>query len=104
MTDSARDKEDALVNACLAVARHPGRQAASSKEANLFQVAASVTRSRFPRAGSNLSEASRRYFSTHPEQEIVPSAAIVARGWISSFPRFHDLLIRKLEGLPRECR
>jgi hypothetical protein len=71
--------------------------AQDQREANVFQIAAMVVRSRFPRESTNLMRASEQYFATHANERLAPGD-VVRQGWISSLPRLRDMLTHQLHG------
>lgn len=95
--DDPREREDAMLNRCVAVSRltlHPP-QAEDGREANVFRVAAMVIQSRFPTESKALMDCAVRYFEMHPE-DLRPAADVVRNGDVISLPRLRDSLTRKL--------
>lgn len=62
---TAREIEAALLNRCTVAAREAAPTAQDQREANIFQLAAVLIRSRFPRESNILLKASEQYFETH---------------------------------------
>lgn len=92
---TARDIEAALLTRCTAVAREVAPTAKDQREANVFQLAAMVVRSRFPRESTSLKRASEQYFATHPNERLAPGD-VVRNGWVLSLPRLRDMLTHQL--------
>ncbi|WP_051320678.1 hypothetical protein [Cupriavidus sp. amp6] len=61
----SRDVEAALLS-CATVARERQASPLDPREANVFQLAAMIGKSCFPREASRLMQASERYFAAHP--------------------------------------
>ena len=95
MAMTARDLEAALLTRCSAAAREAAPTAHDQREANVFQLAAMVVRSRFPRESTSLLQASEQYFAIHP-QERLASSDVVRNGWVLSLPRLRDMLSHQL--------
>ena len=98
---NARDTESALLGRCAAVAGQtaPATQMAqNAREANVFHLAALVLRPHFPQAAAQWQQSSRRYFASHP-QEQVDLPEIVRKGWVVSLPRLRDMLSERLTGM-----
>lgn len=94
---TARDIEAALLTRCTAVALETALTALDQREANVFQTAAMVVRSQFPRESLSLMRASEQYFATHPNERLAP-VDLVRHGWITSLPRLRDMLTHQLRG------
>jgi galactokinase len=94
---TARDIEAALLTRCTAIARETAQTALDEREANVFQAAAMVVRSQFPRESTSLMRVSEAYFATHPNERLA-SGDVVRRGWITSLPRLRDMLTHQLHG------
>jgi hypothetical protein len=94
---NARDAESALLTRCATAAHEVGQAAQDQLEANVFQLAAMVVQSRFPRESEHLMRASERYFASHPGERLAP-VEVVRNGWVSSLPRLRDMLSRQLHG------
>ena len=94
---TAREREAALLTRCAIAARDAASSAQDQREANVFQLAASVVGSRFSREAARLREASEEYFATHPDERLTPGD-VVRRGWVQNLPRLRDRLSRQLEG------
>lgn len=92
---TARDAEAAMLYRCAVVARYREQCARNQREANVFGLAASVIRSRFPAESSFLFRASQEYFEAHPDERLT-AAEVVGRGWVVSLPRLRDMLCRRL--------
>lgn len=92
---TARDVEAALLTRCAAVARGVAPTAQDQREANVFRLASMVVRSEFPRESNNLMLASEQYFSTHPNESLLP-CEVVRSGWVTSLPRLRDMLSHRL--------
>lgn len=92
---SARDEEDRLLSSCVNVARGIITDAADSKEANIFRVAAMVIESRLPLESERLARVSAKYFELNPG-ELLPVIDVVRNGWVISLPRLKDMLIEYL--------
>ncbi len=92
---TSRELEAALLTRCTVVARQGTPTAFDQREANVFQLAASVVRSRFPLESTRLIRASEQYFATHPAERLAASD-IVRMGWIASLPRLRDMLSLQL--------
>ena len=73
---AARDIESALLARCSAVARESVQEAQDQREANVFQLAATLVQSHFPAESQSLRQASERYFASHPNERLA-SAEIV---------------------------
>lgn len=93
---TARELEAALLLRCVTVAREAATVAQDQCEANVFRLAAAVIRSQFPQHATNLMQASTRYFSAHPNEQL-PSAEVVRNGWVSGLPRLRDALSQQLQ-------
>jgi hypothetical protein len=94
---TARELEATLLSRCTLAARDKSAKACDQREANVFELAARVVRSRFPRESASLMQASDRYFAAHPLDRLA-SAEVVRNGWISSLPRLRDMLSNALNG------
>lgn len=94
---TARDIETALLTRCAAIAREAAHTAQDQREANVFQAAAMVVRSQFPRESTCLMRASEQYFALHPNERLAPGD-VVKYGWVNNLPRFHDMLTHQLHG------
>ena len=94
---TARDIEAAILTRCTAVAMETALTAQDQREANVFQTAAMVVRSQFPRESLSLMRASEQYFATHPNERLAP-VDVVRHGWITSLPRLRDMLTHQLRG------
>jgi hypothetical protein len=94
---TARELEALLLARCTVAAREDAPKAEDQREANVFQLAASVVRSRFPRESASLLRASEQYFATHPDERLA-SSDVVRNGWVMSLPRLRDMLSQKLHG------
>jgi hypothetical protein len=92
---TARELEAALLTRCTAAARQAVPTAQDQREANIFQLAAMLVRSRFPRESTSLMSASEQYFATHPDERMAP-AELVRNGWVPSLPRLRDMLSHQL--------
>ena len=93
---TSRDVESALLARCSAIAREATQAAQDQREANVFQLAAMVVQSQFPAESKCLTQASERYFASHPNERLA-SAEVVRRGWVMSLPRLRDMLSRQLQ-------
>lgn len=94
---TARELEAALLTRCTTVAREVAPTAQDQREANVFQLAAIIVRSQFPRESMSLMQASERYFATHPNERLA-SGDVVRYGWVLSLPRLRDMLSQQLYG------
>jgi len=94
---TAREIEANLLTRCTIAAREDQPAALDQREANVFQVAASVVRSRFPSESASLLRASERYFALHPDERLA-SGDVVRNGWVTSLPRLRDMLSQQLNG------
>jgi len=94
---TARDIEAALLTRCTAIATDAALTAQDQREANVFQTAAMVVRSQFPRESTSLMQASEQYFALHPNERLAP-VDVVRQGWITSLPRLRDMLTRQFHG------
>lgn len=94
---TARDIEAALLTRCTAIARETAHTALDEREANVFQAAAMVVRSQFPRESTSLMRVSEQYFAMHPDERLAPGD-VVRHGWITSLPRLRDMLTHQLHG------
>lgn len=94
---TARELEAVLLTRCTVVAREIAPTAQDQREANVFQLAATVVRSRFPRESTSLMLASEQYFATHPGERLTPGD-VVRNGWVQSLPRLRDMLSQQLCG------
>ena len=92
---NARELEANLLTRCTKAAHGADTLALDQREANVFQVAASVVRTRFPRESASLLRAGELYFATHPGERLV-TAQVVRNGWVVSLPRLRDMLERQL--------
>ncbi|MFM1907568.1 MAG: hypothetical protein RLZZ591_1245 [Pseudomonadota bacterium] len=92
---SARELEAELVNRCTVAARETAPTAQNQREASVFQLAAVVVRSQFPKESTRLMLASEQYFASHPNERLMPGE-IVRNGWVMSMPRLRDMLSRQL--------
>lgn len=105
VTDSAltaRELEAVLLNRCAVALQEVAPIAQDQREANVFQLAAMVIRSQFPRESAILMGVSDQYFSSHPNERLSPGE-VIKYGWISSLPRLRDMLSRQLHRL-KSCR
>ena len=94
---TARELEATLLTRCTVAAREVAPTAQDQREANVFQLAAMVVRSRFPDESTSLMLASERYFVTHPSERLA-SGDVVRKGWVQSLPRLRDMLSQQLYG------
>ena len=94
---TAREREASLLNRCTTVARSVVSSAQDQREANVFQLAAVLVRSRFPRESTSLLLASEHYFATHPAERLA-TGDVVRNGWVQSLPRLRDLLSKQHYG------
>jgi hypothetical protein len=94
---TARELETVLLTRCAVAAREAATTAQDQREANVFQLAAMVLRSRFPHESASLMRASEQYFAAHPDQQLAP-ADVVKKGWVLSLPRLRDMLSHQLHG------
>ena len=94
---TAREIEASLLNRCTAVARSAMPSAQDQREANVFQLAAVLVRSRFPRESQSLLLASEQYFASHPSEKLA-TGDVVRNGWVQSLPRLRDMLSKQLDG------
>ncbi|MFZ4536068.1 hypothetical protein [Propionivibrio sp.] len=94
---TAREVEAALLTRCAVAARESVPTAQDQREANMFQLAAMVVRSQFPRESTSLMRASEQYFATHPDERLTPGD-VVRNGWVLSLPRLRDMLSHQLHG------
>ena len=92
----ARDIEAALMIRCIDVARDVTPLVQDQREANVFQLAAKVIRSRFPNEATGLMRASDAYFAAHPDERLT-AVEVVRKGWIVDLPRLRDRLTRQLD-------
>ena len=93
---SAREVEEALLMACLEIARSLRNMPCTAKEANVMCVAAMVISNGFPVSKKRLMEAAARYFEVHADEKV-ETAEVVRRGWVLNLPRLRDRLERKLQ-------
>jgi hypothetical protein len=94
---TARELEAALLTRCTLAARELAPQAQDQREANVFQLAAMLVRSRFPRESASLRQASEQYFVIHPSERLA-SGDVIRKGWVMSLPRLRDMLGQQLHG------
>jgi len=94
---TARELEAALLTWCTVAARAVAPTAQDQREANVFLLAATLVRSRFPQESTSLMRASERYFVMHPGERLA-SCEVVRNGWVQSLPRLRDRLSRQLYG------
>jgi uncharacterized protein with von Willebrand factor type A (vWA) domain len=94
---TARELEATLLARCTAVAREMASTAQNQREANIFQLAARVVQSRFPRESTRLTRASEQYFAMHPDERLT-AGDVVRNGWVLSLPRLRDMLSQQLYG------
>lgn len=94
---TARELETALLARCAAVAREVAPTAQDQREANVFRLAATVVRSRFPRESASLRRASKQYFAAHPDERLAPGD-VIRNGWVPGLPRLRDMLSHRLCG------
>lgn len=94
---TAREIEAAVLTRCTTVARDVAPPAQNQREANVFQLAAMLVRSRFPRESTSLLLASEQYFSTHPNERLA-AGDVLRNGWVLSLPRLRDMLSQQLCG------
>ncbi len=92
---TAREVEAALLTRCTVAAQEVAPKAQDQREANVFQLAAMVVRSRFPRESTRLMLASEQYFATHPGERLATSD-VVRKGWVQSLPRLRHMLSQHL--------
>ena len=92
---NARELEAALLTRCTVAAREVEPTAQDQCEANVYQLAARVVRSRFPHESMTLLRASEQYFATHPSERLA-AGDVVRKGWIQSLPRLRDMLSQQL--------
>lgn len=93
----ARESEARLLERCCVVAQDGAQDAVDACEANVFRLAAMLTRPRLPVSAGNLLRASERYFAQHPATRCLPDE-IVRRGWVVSLPRLRDGMEAHLAG------
>ncbi len=93
---TARELEAALLTRCTVAAREVAPAAQDQREANVFQLAAMVVKSRFPRESMSLMRASEQYFAAHPSERLAPGD-VVRNGWVLSLPRLRDMLSQHLQ-------
>lgn len=90
-----------MLERCVALAYE--REALSlpfdDREANVFRVAAMVTRSRFPAESRRLMDAAERYYHQHPSARA-PAVDVIRHGDVISLPRLRDMLTRLLRAKP----
>ena len=91
----ARDFEDDLLEKCVAVARGERESATSQIEANVFEVAGSILRSKLPVAAEKLIAAAETYFVNCPDQRL-KVVEVVRKQWIYELSRFRNRLMRLL--------
>lgn len=98
---SPREREDAMLNRCVEVARSTdvATAAVNGREANVFRVAAMVIQSRFPCESQALMDCATRHFELHPD-ELRPAADVIRHGDVISLPRLRDALTRKFKYSP----
>jgi hypothetical protein len=94
---TARELEAALLARCTVAARDVATAAQDQREANVFQLAAMVVRSRYPHESTRLTRASEQYFAMHPDERLA-AGEVVRNGWILSLPRLRDMLSQQLCG------
>jgi hypothetical protein len=92
---TTRELEAALLTRCTLAAREVAPIAQDQREANVFELAAMLVRSRFPREYTSLMLASAQYFATHPNERLAASD-VVRNGWVLSLPRLRDMLSQQL--------
>ena len=92
---TARELEAAMMTRCAAAAREVTPTAQDQREANVFQLAAMVVQSRFPRESTSLLRASEQYFASHPNEKLT-AGDVVRNGWVLSLPRLRDMLSHQL--------
>lgn len=92
---TARDREAALFQRCILVARARLDDATDGREANVFRVAAMVLQSSFPAEALLLKAAADRYFAHRPH-ELAPVVNVIHNGDVISLPRLRDGLSRLL--------
>ena len=102
MSDTAREKESALLDRCIAVAEEDEKSAQDQREANVFRLAAMVIDSRFPSASKRLMQASEQYFAEHPTEMLNPGE-VIRKGWILGLPRLRDMLSHRLGWHDKQC-
>lgn len=96
---AARDREEALLNRCAAVARGEVIEAANQSEATVFQLASMILGRSLEDQARKLRSAGAKYFSGHPHEAMEPLQA-VEKGWVIGLSRLRDMLTRKLQGHP----
>lgn len=82
---------------CAAVAEGADAVARDQREANVFRLAAMIVLHKFPVASKNLMAAGMAYLAAHPGEQL-EAGDLVRRGWVVSFPRLNDSLVRLLGG------
>jgi hypothetical protein len=100
---TARELEAALLSRCAVAERAADPMAQDQHDANVFQLAAMVVRSRFPRESASLMRASEQYFATHPNERLA-AGDVLRNGWVSSLPRSRDMLSHQLDGRMKPCQ
>lgn len=93
-----RSEEAKLVELCIDVALHGVVAPLNHQDANVFRLAAMILRPRFPTESERLWAICEHYFSLHPS-ELIESAQVVRNGWVTSPPRFRDMLEFRLNHL-----
>lgn len=88
---SFRAEDEELVERCTDAALHGLVAPLNQRDANVFRLAAMILRPKFPTESERLWGICEAYFSLHPS-ELVESAQVVRNGWVTSPPRFRDML------------
>lgn len=96
---TARDREEALLNRCAAVARGDAIKASDQSEATVFRLASMILGRGFEDQAGKLRSAAAKYFAEHPDEVMEPVEA-VEKGWVIGLSRLRDMLTRKLQGQP----
>ena len=92
---NARDLEAALLARCVLTATASKTAALDKREANIFMLASSVVRSRFPQESKRLRQASEEYFAAAPTDRL-SSEEVVRSGWVLNLPRLRAMLEKQL--------
>lgn len=96
----AREKEQAMLNRCIAGALGEITSADDQVEASIFRLAASALQTYRPEYADALWHSSEVYFDVHPQLPL-PPAYLISHGHIVTLPRLRSMLLRQLEDRER---
>jgi len=93
----AREKEQRMLDSCIAAALGQVASARDQVEASIFRLAASAVQTYYPTRADALWSSSDVYFEEHADQRRLPPADLMAQGHIVTLPRLRSMLLHQLE-------